>query len=382
MNNSINSHVAAFKDIAKCGPETTLGSALSMLKSSHEPVFVFAKNNKFLGLVSPYYALFKKRYPYTTKVKSLMLTPPYIKSSTPFYEIANFMVSTRIYILPLFNKKREIKGKITAKNIIKAAINQQEFIKEIAENIKIEKVTTAKIDAKAKDIFSLLRQKGTSRIVLVDDKGKLAGIVARRDIEEAFTKPTTKQRFSTREGKPINYSFDKEIITRFDSSISKFYIRNVLTAKKELGIEKSLQKMLKAEKNSIVIIDKNNYPCSIISIRTILKALAETKPKREIPIIFRKPIKKSTDYEIEKIYSLLEKFGRKMDKISPVQQIRINFKKSKRPAGGIILFDITLQIEFFSGKNFVAEVRERKIEMGIREAIKRIEKQERRKNRD
>jgi len=378
MENSTNSHITIFKNIAKCSPETNLGSALSMLKSSHEPVFVFAQNNKFLGLVSPYFTLFKKRYPYTTKVKSLIITPPYIKSSTPFYEIADFMLSTRIYILPLFNEKEEIKGKITARNIIKAAINQQELIKEIAESIKIENAITAKTNAKAKDIYSLLRQKGTSRILLVNNKGRLAGIITRRDIEEAFTKPTTKQRFSTRKGKPINYSFDKEITTRFDIPISKFYIRNVLTAKKELGIEKSLQSMLKAEKNSIVIVDKNHYPYGIISIRTILKALAKLKPKREIPIIFRKPTKESTDYEIEKIYNLLKKFSQKMDKISPVRQIKINFKKSKRPAGGIILFDITLQIEFFSGKNFIAKVKERKVEMGVREAIKRIEKQERR----
>ncbi|MCK4454116.1 CBS domain-containing protein [Candidatus Parcubacteria bacterium] len=378
MNNSINPYITAFKDIAQCRPETTLGSALSMINSSHEPVFVLDKNNKFLGLVSPYYTLFRKRYPYTTKVKSLIIVPPRINNSTHFYEIADFMISTRIYILPVMNEKEEIKGKVTARNIIKAAINQQELIKEIAESIKIEKAITARTDTKAKDIYSLLRQKATSRIILVNDKGKLAGIIARRDIEEAFTKPTTKQRFSTRKGKPINYSFDKEITTRFDSPISKFYIRNVLTAKKELGIEKVLQGMMRAGKNSIVIVDKNNYPSGIISIRTILKALAKLKPKREIPIIFRKPTKESTNYEMGKIYALLERLGKKLDKMSPVQQIKINFKKSKKPAGGIILFDITLQVEFFSGQNFIAEVKERKVEMGVREAIKRIEKQQRR----
>ena len=373
MNNT-----TSFKNIARCFPETTLGSALSMIESSHEPIFVFDKNNKFLGLVSPYYTLFKKRYPYTAKVKSLMLIPPYIKSSTPFYEIADFMVSTRIYILPVMNEEAEIKGIVTARNIIKAAISQQELIKEIVESIKIEKAIIAKTNAKAKDIYSLLRKKGTSRIILVNDKGKLAGIIARRDIEEVFTKPTTKQRFSTRKGKTLNYSFDKEITTRFDSPISKFYIRNILIAKKELGIEKILQRIINAEKNSIIIVDKNNYPSGIISIRTILKALAKLKPKREIPIIFRKPTKESTNYEMGKIYTLLERLGDKLDKMSSVKQIKINFKKSKKPAGGIILFDITLQVEFFSGQNFIAEVKERKVEMGVREAIKRIEKQQRR----
>ncbi len=364
--------------IARCFPETTLGSALSVIQSSHEPVFVFNDNDEFLGLVSPYYVLFKKRLPYTTKVKSVIIIPPRINNSTPFYEIADFMVATRIYALPVFNDKNEIKEIVRAKNIIKELSKKPDIFSQIAQKIKIEKTTTAKINSTVKDVYKLLREKGTTRVVLVDNNKKLAGIITRKDIENAFIKPTKKQKASTRRGEPINYSLDQERANRFDIAISKFYTRNVLTAKKELGIEKILQRMFRAGKNSIVIVDKNNLPYGIISNRTILKAMAEFKPKKEIPIIFRKPTKKTTDYEMGKIYTLLERLGEKLDKMSPVQQIKINFKKSKKPAGGIILFDITLQVEFFSGKNFIAEVEERKVEIGIREAIKRIEKQQRR----
>ena len=192
-------------------------------------------------------------------------------------------------------------------------------------------------------------------------------------------KPTEKQRASTRKGKPINYSFDQEIANRFDVPVIKFYTRNVLSIKKHLGIEKSLKRMIEAEKNSIVIVDKNNFPYGIISIRTILKAMAGFRPKREIPIIFRKPLKTTTDYEMEKIYSLIEQFGQKINKISSVKQIKINFKKNKNPVGSTILFDITLLVEFFSGKILIAEVKERKVIIGIGEAMKRIKKQLRRR---
>ena len=138
--------------------------------------------------------------------------------------------------------------------------------------------------------------------------------------------------------------------------------------------------MINSDKNSVVLKDKNNFPLGIISNRTILKSIVKLKPKREIPIIFRKPIEQATDYEIEKIIGLLQKFGEKMDKTSLVKQIRINFKKAKNPKGGIILFDISLQLEFFSGKIFFAEAKNRKAEMAIREAIKKIERQEQRKS--
>lgn len=378
MDNTMPSFITPFRDIARCSPETTIGSALSMIKSSHEPVFVFDKNNKFLGLVSPYYALFKKRYPYTTKVKSALIVPPRINNSTPFYEIADFMIAARIYILPVSDNKNEIKGIVSAKNMINELSKRPDIFSQIAQGIKTEKAVTAKINSNVRDIYKLLREKGTTRVVLVNAQNKLDGIATRKDIESAFIKPTEKQRASSRRGKPINYSLDQERVNRFDVSISKFYTRNVLSIKKHLGVEKALKKMIEAEKNSIVIIDKNNFPYEIISIRTILKAMMGFRPKREIPIIFRKPLKTTADYEMEKIYGLIEQFGQKIDKISPVQQIKINFKKSKNSIGSAILFNITLLVEFFSGKIFIAEVKERKIIIGIGEAIKRIKKQLRR----
>lgn len=372
MNNTI-------KNIARCNPETTLGSALSMTKSSHQPVFVFNKNNEFLGLVQPYYVLFKKRLPYTTKVKSALITPPNINESTPFYKIADFMVATRIYFLPVFNNENEIKKIVSAKNIIKEISKKTNIFSQLAEKIKIGKVPFAKINSTVKDVYKLLREKATTRVVLVDDKNRLVGITARKDIEDAFIKPTEKQRSSSRKGEPINYSFDQEKETRFDVPISKFCTRNVLSNKKHLSIENSLRKMIDQEKNSIVLVDKNNFPCGIISIRAILKAMAKLKPKKEIPIVFKKPLKTTQDYEIEKIYNLIEKFGQKIDKVSSVKQIKINFKNTKNSIGNVILFNITLLVEFFSGKVLVAKVKERKIIIGIAEAIKRIEKQVRRR---
>ena len=362
----------------QCTKEETIGSALAMIESSHEPVFVFSKDKKFLGLVAPYYTLFRKRFPYTTKVESVIMSPPKINPSTPAYEIAAFMTSTRIYALPVFKNLHQITGVITAKNLIRDLLKDREAFNKIIGNIEITKAVTAPSSSMVREVYKLLRQKGTTRVILVDEKGKLNGIVSRKDIEKAFIRPTNKQRYSTRKGTPVNYSMDQETITRFDVPVSKFCVSSILFSEKNSGIDKALRKMIEADQNSIVLIKSNRVPQGIISKRNILKAIAKTKPEREISIIMQKPRKEITDYEKTKIYNLIQKFAKKMDKISSVRQVRINFKKSKTPAGGTILFNIILQIDFYSGKHFIAEAKDRKVETGIREAIKKIEKQERR----
>lgn len=378
MENNIKKYLSPINDFRYCGPEDTLSSALAMIKSSHDAVFVFDKNKNFLGLIAPYYALFTKRCPHTCKAKTIMVSPPKITDSTPLFEIADFMVATRIYQLPVFDKNNQLIGVITAKNLMKEILREKNNFRQITQNVEIEKVSTANAKSNIGDAYKLLRKKGTTRLVVIDKKGKLISIISRRDIEEALMKPSQRQRFSGKSSNVSDYVFNEESITRFDRPIGRFYTSNVFTAPKETDLAKTLQKLIDSNKNSIVLVDKNNFPFGIISNRIILKAIAKLKPKKEIPIIFRKPTEQATDYEIEKIIGLLQKFGQKMDKISSVKQIRLNFKKAKNPKGGIILFNISLQIEFFSGKTFFAEVENRKAEMGIREAIKRIEKQERR----
>ncbi|KHE93452.1 MAG: hypothetical protein SCABRO_00747 [Candidatus Scalindua brodae] len=47
--------------------EKTLGSALSLVDSSHSAVFIFNNENKFQGMISPYRTIYSNNYPYTTK---------------------------------------------------------------------------------------------------------------------------------------------------------------------------------------------------------------------------------------------------------------------------------------------------------------------------
>lgn len=66
--------------ILRGGENTLIGAALSIVERSHQPVFVFNKQNDFLGLLLPFEVLFRRRLPYTTKVSSALIMPPQIYS--------------------------------------------------------------------------------------------------------------------------------------------------------------------------------------------------------------------------------------------------------------------------------------------------------------
>ena len=59
----ISSYISSIDDVIKSEADDTLGSVMPLLQSSHSPLFVFTKENEFLGLISPYEALYTHRYP-------------------------------------------------------------------------------------------------------------------------------------------------------------------------------------------------------------------------------------------------------------------------------------------------------------------------------
>lgn len=95
---TIKKYVSSLKTVVRSKGEDTLGSVLSRVNSSHEAVFIFDKQDEFLGLISPYKTLYSSNLPYTTKVSSIVFQPPLITEDMPIYTVAKHMLATKIYI--------------------------------------------------------------------------------------------------------------------------------------------------------------------------------------------------------------------------------------------------------------------------------------------
>ncbi len=367
------------ENILQANPEDTLDAALSKTASTHDAVFVFDKEGKFLGLISPSYALFRKRYPYTTKIKTCLIHPPHIGLHTPLFQVAEFMVMTGMYTLPAFAQDGSLAGIITARRMLKFLSRDSEFLSRVLPYIKPEKPVIASIHESIKNVYKLLREKQISRVVLVDENRRLQGIVSRRDIQLRFTKPTTWQR--TRIGKKghmRDYAFGKEKESRLEGPVASVAQKTVLAVPSTTQTGKVVKELLRSERNSIVLLDQHNRPTGIISIRIILQALAALKPGAEIPISVTNDTKLfSTDIEALKDH-LYNELGSKLTKRSPIQRIELHIKEVKNSSARPIVFEITLLTILFSGKTLVATVQDRDYKNAVHEAIRRIRKQERR----
>jgi len=99
-------------------------------------------------------------------------------------------------------------------------------------------------------------------------------------------------------------------------------------------------------------------------------------------IIHHSPEGPTREYRIEQLNEILEAFGEKLNKRSPVQRIELTIEDPKNPLGKIVAYGAKLHVLFYSGKSyiassdsFVAKAQHLGLETNVREAGKEILKQ-------
>lgn len=371
INIKIKSVLEPLSKVAQSTDDEHMGTILNLVESSHEPVFVFDKSNKFLGLVSATSALYKRNIPYNAKVGSMVINPPYLTLSSSIFEVVEQMLSTRFYTLPIFDDNKNPVGAIKSGTILKKLTKYPKLLKRIGSKLRINIPVILESNKKVKDAFELLKLKKVSRLMVVDKQGKLMAVVTRNDLKNAFINPTPRQRFSKSSGDTGQGMFDNEEVKRNDVPILNFARNNV--AKIDINTQpiQIIKKFIESKRNSIILVDKDNHPMGFVSNRDLLLAVSNLDKGDDIPIIFEKP-KGISGFIIDEIENKLFEMGRKINRILPLQRFQISFKEGKNGIGKPNLIETTLRAKFYSGEDFVTNSKNREVLIGIRENVDKI----------
>lgn len=378
---TIKPFISPLTTVARSDAESTLGSALSLVDSSHEAVLIFDDEDKFLGLVSLFRSLYASSFPYTTKVSSVALSPPSMTEETLVYEAAEHMLATKIYALPVFHSNGELQGIVHGKKMLQEVAKDPELLEAVSSLVEPHPPITAPASSSVRDIFSALKERGVSRMIIVDENGRLAGIVARSDLMDAFIKPTPRMRFP-KEGSVVGfYSRAGEKKFRQDESIRKYYTKLVESLPDKTPIEEVVAHLITSAHNTIVLVDKQRNPTGFLSVRDILQAVALLRPEEEVPLIVRKPSEAVGDDELARAREHLERFAQKFRRRMPYKTFEVASEELQNPVGDTRAFKLTFVVTPVAGEPFVAVTKQRTFLEGVRAGTALIEKQRKRRSR-
>ncbi|MFA6016742.1 MAG: CBS domain-containing protein [Patescibacteria group bacterium] len=252
-------------DIIKVSPEDHLSKVLSKLSTSHDAAFVFDKDDKYIGIVSPYFTMIKSSLPANTKVEHCLTHTAKIYLNYPLSKVCELFIQSKIHYLPVFDEKsNKFLGIISARRIL--SYFKDLLIFKVSVDTIIRKrwqglVTVFEDDTITQAIHLFKTNKISKLIVLNHDK-KLKGVLSYYDLIKLMISP----KYSSHHGER-----GKENISFYNYRVKNFAKSYVLTLSKEKLIIEIINLIVNKKIGSVIIVDKDRRPLGIVTTRDILR---------------------------------------------------------------------------------------------------------------
>lgn len=283
-------------NIIKVSPEDNLSRVLSKLSTSHDAAFVFNDEDKYIGIISPYFTMIKSSLPANTKVKNCLTHTAKVYLNYPLSKVCELFIQSKIHYLPVFDPKppdvqdksqENFLGIISARRILSYFSHQTFFKVKIEEIIKKKwqgLVTIFEDDTIARAIH-LFKEKKISKLIVISHEKKLKGVLSYYDLIRLMISPKYSGHHSENGGEKINFN---------NYRVKNFQKSYILTLSKERFLIEAINLIVEKKIGSVIIIDKEKYPLGIITTRDILRFFIDNEKKMFLKSLnpFSKIIKK------------------------------------------------------------------------------------------
>ncbi|OGK13093.1 hypothetical protein A3C98_00530 [Candidatus Roizmanbacteria bacterium RIFCSPHIGHO2_02_FULL_37_15] len=338
--------------IIKISPEESLSSAVSKLRTSHDAAFVFNDKKKFLGLINPYYCLFKSSYPGNAKAEHCLYHPPKVRIDYSIAKVAGLFIESKIHYLPVFDLQDRFIGIISARHLLANYLGSAWFdipIKDILK-IKNKPLTTIYEEDTVSSAISAFKQTKVSKLIILNKDLKLRGILSYYDLIAYLVSPRNSQHRGEREGNHTSFNHLK---------IKNFAKTYTLTLSPDDSAQKALDLILNKKIGSVVIVDAERHPIGIITTKDFLRLLMRNGNGKKVEFI-SKNLSQQSRQIVGGFFNYLSFL---IKKIPEITKARLFVKEEKRGR----LFKVALslitkkgnpQVIKKEGKNLVKVLRE------------------------
>lgn len=263
-------------NVVKVSPSDTLSFALNKLASAHDAAFVFTSENKYMGVINPYYCVIKTSSPSNAKVENALYHAPKVKLKFPISKIAQLMIESKIHHLPVFDDRDEFKGIVTARGLLKALENLDIFTSTISDLLgrkKLPLITIFEDDSLASALQKFKTNK-VSKLVVVSKEMRLRGILSYYDLISYLASPKKREK-QDRAGDKVGLQ---------SKSVRHFLKTYVLTLNKGDYLRDALHLILEKKIGSVVIVDDQSRPINIITTKDLLSIFVRESSKENIQV--------------------------------------------------------------------------------------------------
>ncbi len=341
----------------------TISKVLSMLEAEHDKAILAEEDGKIVGVVRE-----------KDLIRGGLMTNP---DET---KIKNFLVRTGVIPLNELKSEKVVRRFIedsTPFVLIKlngkiGVIHIDDYIQKIKhefENVKVSELMSSEVVAvrthdTAAKALATMRDDGISRVVVVDDESKVAGIITGKDIIDRVVFLGKNDR--------LGYLSRKEKEKTLSIMIEGVMSRPVVTVERNDTVAKVIDLMIENEISSVVVTKNNSISEGIVVKKDILEYCLKKEIPTDVQIITKGVV--LDDFDMKKLLDDLNKFMEQFKEPFGKSHLFVYIKKLKTYYRRVPLIYVRMRLTSDLGVFFVTD-ESWGVEFAIHATLKKLERQ-------
>lgn len=249
------------REILSVKPDDTVTKFISLMERKHIHEAPVIERKKLKGMVR-FDALVSKGItnPSKQKIRSIMdFPPPTLKPGQSVEEAADALFKTGLRALPVLDGKKVV-GMLAIWDVLSLAGATKTFRQTTAGTV----MSVAEVIGWDSDIGTarvIMRERGISRLPVVDGAGKLVGILGTMDLIKAIKRPREKMTW---------YGMAAEMERVVSLPVSNVMNNRPPTARKTDSLTDVVRKMNKHKCSGVTVVE-DGVPTGVVTIKDLLE---------------------------------------------------------------------------------------------------------------
>jgi CBS domain-containing protein len=259
----------ATPDFVEVDADKRLGKVRSIFERENSRGVVVTEDGDYVGVIGEK-QLVRSRMEDDTKASAVMKSAPRIDRHEDVREAARMLVEGDTRIAPVYEGEK-LYGIITGNDILEAVLENLDAI--TVDDILTEDVVTIGEKSHVGQAINLLRENGVSRLPVLDDDGKLTGVLTTHDIIEFSVRNTDRQGRGDRRG---------DIDRMLDLPVYDLMSSPVIAASPGETVQDAVGRMFENDIEGLVVTptESDSEVLGIVTKTDVLRALTFTEEER------------------------------------------------------------------------------------------------------
>ena len=246
-----------------------LAKAIGLMGENGAYGVIVVSEGKYLGVVDDRCLLKFEGNVEKTKCGSLIKKTNGLKEDSSAEEMVADFISSDATLLPVLRDERVV-GSITRRNALKLLVDAKPIAGKRVENVMSAPAITLPDEATIAQAVSLMRGKRIFRVVIVDAKGKVEGVLSSYDLAMKLKK-YSKQSFTNKSFSPSKEGDLSE------SPVTGLMTANVVTIAEGAPLKEAVRKMIDSNLRALVV-SRDGKPVGTVSAQNVFEACLVGKP--------------------------------------------------------------------------------------------------------